>query len=844
MYSPTLSKLNNGLTLITIQTQSHKLSFFQSYIKVGSAFEKPFLGSGISHFLEHIVAGNGYANISDEQCHKDIQKLGNMFNAYTTYTHTHYYINCHQQHEEKALEMLLGWSFQAKLNEKIFLQEKEIILREIESENASVSQRFYEACQSHFYQNNTFSYPILGHKELFLKLTHQDLKNFYLKFYQPQNAALCIASHQDHSKIKTQIEKKLSILPVYYKLKPKTIKKVPSQLPSTLTISQKTAWTRINIRIETCNYASEDMIIFDLISLIIGNGENSPLYKGCIENKNLGFSISCTHEVQQHSACYFEIRLISNKKNSKTAIKTIFECIQNTAQKKSLQKELKIAIQQKKSSLLLNNESPEDHCSLRAYSYLFTSQCYYPEIYLKKLKKITAEDIKKGLNFLKEDRASIVISYPEKIKKTEQKKLDDSQKGIHEKISLKNGHQLYFFDVKNTPHSYFEISQIGGLRNETITNNGISLLCADLIGKKSINKNKKELLGKFEEKGAQFYSQACANFYQHHLFCLNENFNELSHLFLESCFNFDICETEFKNCQDKQLEEIKERKNKWQHESFYRFYQNFFRNQIYGRSIIGEENSLKKLSHEQCLSFHQNSIKAAPLHILISGNLDKINKNDYISYFEALKTNEKKVKKVNKIERKKTLNYAKTHLDVAVLIIGFQAYSAKNTVEQLKLKLLQATLTGLTYPSGNIFERLRQEGYVYQSHSQHFLGLDESCFSIYALTQQSFLYKCKNIIFEELDKLKQKKVSSTTLENAKHQLRLFNEEIKLTHRSHASYMLKNNIFNPEVPFHDVIDNQLEQLNAADLQQSARQFVNPSIFYLSQSRCKDLETFSK
>jgi zinc protease len=64
-------RLDNGLTVVIINDPSASLVSVRTFVRAGSIDEAPHLGSGLSHYLEHIVAG-GSTEIRPESEYKRV----------------------------------------------------------------------------------------------------------------------------------------------------------------------------------------------------------------------------------------------------------------------------------------------------------------------------------------------------------------------------------------------------------------------------------------------------------------------------------------------------------------------------------------------------------------------------------------------------------------------------------------------------------------------------------------------------------------------------------------------------------------------------------------------------
>src|SRR6185295_6259825 len=87
-----ISVLKNGSTVIARRVPSPTVAV-RAYVYTGGVFEGKWLGGGLSHLLEHLVAGCSEARRTEEQNRDLLQAIGNNSNAETHYDHTVFYVN-------------------------------------------------------------------------------------------------------------------------------------------------------------------------------------------------------------------------------------------------------------------------------------------------------------------------------------------------------------------------------------------------------------------------------------------------------------------------------------------------------------------------------------------------------------------------------------------------------------------------------------------------------------------------------------------------------------------------------------------------------------------------------
>src|SRR5579863_7288951 len=100
-----VSILKNGLVVITKRVASPVLSV-RGYAFTGGVYEGKWLGGGLSHLLEHLVAGGSNGRRSEEQNKELLQAIGNNSNAYTTEDHTVFFVNTTTEHMRQAVDLV------------------------------------------------------------------------------------------------------------------------------------------------------------------------------------------------------------------------------------------------------------------------------------------------------------------------------------------------------------------------------------------------------------------------------------------------------------------------------------------------------------------------------------------------------------------------------------------------------------------------------------------------------------------------------------------------------------------------------------------------------------------
>ena len=134
-------KLENGLSVIYLPIPNTQVLALQMWVKTGSIHEGSFLGSGVSHFVEHMVfKGTQHRTYAD--IFKETQQQGAKMNAYTSFDRTVYTYDGHVDSLAVGLDILGDMLCNSIFPEEELVKERDVILREIAMCNDDPEDRF------------------------------------------------------------------------------------------------------------------------------------------------------------------------------------------------------------------------------------------------------------------------------------------------------------------------------------------------------------------------------------------------------------------------------------------------------------------------------------------------------------------------------------------------------------------------------------------------------------------------------------------------------------------------------------------------------------------------------
>src|SRR5437588_10267381 len=158
-----VSVLKNGVQVIVKRVPSPVVAV-RGYVHAGGSYEGQWLGGGLSHLLEHLVAGGSCERRSEAENRDLLQRIGNNSNAYTTTDHTAYFINTTPEHMAEAVDLISGWMLGAKITPDEYRREYEVVQRELEKDKGEADWVFYELTQQNRYRESPSGVPVIGYQ--------------------------------------------------------------------------------------------------------------------------------------------------------------------------------------------------------------------------------------------------------------------------------------------------------------------------------------------------------------------------------------------------------------------------------------------------------------------------------------------------------------------------------------------------------------------------------------------------------------------------------------------------------------------------------------------------------
>lgn len=281
--------LPNGLIILHSEDSSTQMVAVNVLYKVGARNESPS-HTGFAHLFEHLMFG-GSVNIPDYDT--PLQLAGGENNAYTTNDLTNYYITLPASNIETAFwlesDRMLSLAFTP---ESLEVQRK-VVMEEFKQHY--LNQPYGDVSHlvaSMAYKKHPYRWPTIGLKlEHIAETTMDEVKDFFFRFYAPNNAILSVTGNITFEKTVQLAEKWFGDIPRRNIDITPIPQEPPMQRQRRMTVRRNVPSPLLYMAFPIVNRIHPDFNSCDMISDILANGHSSRLYKRLVEQDKLFTSI-------------------------------------------------------------------------------------------------------------------------------------------------------------------------------------------------------------------------------------------------------------------------------------------------------------------------------------------------------------------------------------------------------------------------------------------------------------------------------------------------------------------------------------------------------------------------
>ncbi|NQU95001.1 MAG: insulinase family protein [Candidatus Omnitrophica bacterium] len=817
--------LSNGLTVIIKEEHSHPVVTIQVTIGAGLSSEGVWAGSGISHFVEHMLF-KGTQTRKLGQIEEEVKSYGGVINATTGLDSTNIYITVPKEHVREALGLLEDIVFNSAFDSRELEKEREVILKEIRLNQDDPARRVMR----HLWRTSFLSHPyklsVIGHKELLKALKRNDLVEYYSSRFVPNNLTVTVVGDVNAGDTLEQIESLFG----KYQRKQNLLDTVSAE-PQQNSLREVKEFIPINLAYLAMGYhtvglSNRDLYALDVLSIILGGWDESRLKKKLVKDDQLLYAVSAFNYTPKYPGLFI-VYGVGDPAKLEEAKSEIIKEIEQIARGGVKTNELEAAKALVSSGYINSLETTSGLAGAVSQSEFLAGDPTFFKKYVGNIKRVDGDSVQTAAQkYLNNDNLTISYLYPKSLRSAADA-VSAPAKNIAEParmVVLQNGIRLILKEEKRLPKLSIVCAFLGGTRVETKENNGISNLTSAMLLKGTRERRESEIAAAMESRGGQISHFSGKNTLGISLSSLSEHTALTLDMLEDIIKNSTFPEEELKKEKEKLYAAIKSQDDDVYSTGFLKLRKALFKDYPYGLRVIGEDDSLENITSADIKNFYKKYCVAGNMVIAVVGDFesDKMIREIESRLSDMRKTSlEINVNAPLPLTGEVEESYSMDR-EQSLVLVGFRGAEI-DSPDRFYLEVLSSVLSG---ENGRLYRAIRNDlGLSYSLGTVSVPGIDTGFLISYVATDAERLKKTKEILFKELEKVKSGSISDQEVRLAKKAL-TGRQKISLqSYKSLAYQMTLDEMYGLGYDAYLTYSQHVSKITQADIVNTAKKYID-------------------
>ncbi len=761
----TVHTLKNGLTVILDADSSAPVISTQVWVETGSVHEGEFLGAGISHLLEHMVF-KGTKSFDSESLSQTVQGAGGQWNAYTTFDRTVYYIDGPAEGSSTFLQVLLEMVFSPSFPEDEFEKEKNVIRREIDMGMDDADSRASRQLFDTAFANDDRKQPVIGHLELFNKITREDMMQYHQTRYTTENAFVSISGEFDKNEMLEKLEDLTKDIGRSFTHPAQPAMEPEQQGARSATMHFNVPATKYTLAWQAPHLEHADSAALDLASSILGGGRSSRLYQRLREEKALCLHVGAWSYLPTQSPGMIAVSAELDEAKREEFEQAVHEeilCLLNDSLDKELEKAKRMTLSAQFKTLTTASGRASDLAS----NWHEARNLDYTADYLKKIDAVTIHDIRRVVEtwMTREQTLTRVTMLPSGMEKElgAKEQAVATERKIIEK-ELPSGLQVKICEDKKVPLVSIVLAVKTGMGTESLATSGLNTLLANVLIKGTKTRSGAEIAEKVEALGASLNFSSGNNTTIARASCLMPDLEPVVELLADCLINPILPQDAIDRAKAIQINEIQESALDPVSLAFRELKKAMFGDSGYGLPASGTEESVAALDRMTLYAQHAAHFNASNMVVSIFGDVETEHAYQIVDKYLGKCSAGAEPKHTPQVLLESSEQEFFLDKQQAVLTIGFPGCDVSSP-DRYALGLLNAWFSDM---AGPLFSKIREElGLAYFVSSTMLHGIDCGSFSFYMGTSPEQLELARKELLGIVSEVAEKGMDEATLERVK-----------------------------------------------------------------------------
>jgi Predicted Zn-dependent peptidases len=834
--------LPNGLTIIVQEDRSAPVASVQAWCGTGSIDEDQHLGAGLSHILEHMLFKGTKTRGKNEIAQK-IQDVGGYINAYTSFDRTVFWIDVPKDGVAAALDILSDAMMNSTLPPEEYQKEQEVIRREFAMGMDDPDRMAGLLLFSTAYQVHPYRFPVIGEIEIYNQLTQEQVMQYYKTRYVPNNLTFIVVGDVDAENVRQQLAGLFKPYPEK-SLQPVFIPAEPPQL-GRREVHQEfaTELSHLSLAWHIPAVTNPDVPALDLLSMILGEGRSSRLYRRVREEAGLAFRISAFSYTPGDPGLFGIDATLDPKKREaaeQLALRIVDEVKQSGVTADELAKAKKIMLSHHLGALTTMRGQASDVGS----NWLLTRDLNFSRHYLDAVQKVSLDDVKRvAAQYVTENNLTVISLNPKGslAAKTEGPKV--AAAGEIQKFELSNGLRLLVREDPRLPLLAMGAVFRGGLLAENPQDNGITHLMAKVLLKGTKTRTAEQIANEIEAVGGSISSESGNNSFGVSVDVMKPDLKLGVDLVSDVLLNAIMPEKAIGREKEIQIASIQQEEEQLTTVARNIMRQALFPQHPYALRSNGSVESVQRLTQKDLLEFRDRyvvakngvmyvfgDVKAAEVKQLVEQALGKM-KSGALALTDA--------KPSMPLGKPETVESRKDKAQ-GVIMVGFRGASLSSP-DRYALELIDEASSDL---GSRFFIRIREPGWAYYVGASQMQGLVPGLFAFYLGTDPQKIERVKEAMLDEIHKLANDGLTPEELARAKKKLIGQQEIANQSNDAFGYHCSLDELYGLGFDYYKQLDDDVNAVTLEDIRKVAAKYFRDQPYVLATVRPPDGSAASK
>ncbi len=838
----------SGLILVHERTPSYPAVAYHLWVKVGSAFEAP-TEAGVSHFLEHMLF-KGTESRDSVALNDAIENFGGNINAFTTFDYTAYHMVLSSRFWKEGLSILLDMVFHSLLDEEDMEIERQVILEEIRESEDSLDSVFGDRFFHDLYPNHGYGRPIFGTMDGIRSFSHPLMTGFYKRWYKPGNIVLAVAGDVDWPQLIEAVNEFVPEVATKETFVASPFESTrPLEVPTVTTLSRGHEERMLELAFPIPSIRHADIPALDLLSIILGEGGMSRLYREIRLKRQLARDVGSSL-FAPFQAGRFLLRALPYRETQKELLEELILQLRILINEGVSTRELNQAKLELDKELVFNDETVEGRARTLAY-YESTFGSLEEELHYRDRvfainerqmgevarKYIDLRKMSLGLLIPASETAPQESELKEIISTATQRRLPGRALGRKteeaERWQLPNGLKLVYRQVPDIRVSSIYAAAIGGLWAENATSNGISNLISATLDRGTINRSDERIAEEMTTLQGELSGVVGLNSLGLKMDLVGANLLPALELFADVLLNPEFAQEMIDQERMATLRDIEAQKDYFESTGINLFLASLFKGHPYGMNILGSRETIEKLTSETLWNHFRSVIRPERLVLGIVGGVDPGElKEEINAIFSEVRGEGEAIQIAPALAPLGGMQEIRRPIqgEKAYLYYGFRG-ALQTSADRYALDVVSALLA--SSGGGRLYVRLREElGMVYSVEANAVHGMDTGYIGVILNTAPAHVDVALEEVKNQLDLLTRETVMEEEIARVKNYL-IGSYDLDLQRSaSQAAQLSLGELFGTDRKLGDYIKG-ISNVTTEDIQLVARKYFlpNESIFVL-------------